>query len=427
MSVRYRTKGGFQASGQVLSQAMNRSCPETAWVTLSSSPGFHTGDFQYMRDTVTAKFHERKAKGEVVFNPLYRERIVATSQPGDGVAATATTSPISCSGSPRYASYRDVGPWSDRCYSTFIGYGWSGSGPHLPPPVDILSGSQLSDLLVECSTKVSNERGRSDFNMWETLAESNKALGTLTGVFKSAAKTFQSLKRGNPLQAVKDVSGGYLVWRYGIKPMISDVESVLEGMNKKTGRMRKSSRAKVTFDLKGQRSLTYNGAVAHTTFLTERTYDRGDIRCMSLDEFILDEFHKMGLSSKGLITVPWELVRLSFVLDWFVNIGDYLGAITPVFGWNNLGSCTVINRERRSEYEVSGSLPKAGWNLDSPASGSYQISRYSRQRSTGYLRPGIVVKSDFRFDKATRCQDAFALLAQQAIPIIQDAFRKSGR
>jgi hypothetical protein len=369
---------------------------------------FATGVKKTTIDEVIPHFHQRVKKGEVFFNPYYSEEKEGVRVTGNSLQYERI-SPISCSGVSRNYAVRNSSNDIEVHYGDAVGMtratGW------MPSTRDLINSSDVENLVIELSTRVRSDRGRSDSNLWETLAESDKVLGTLTGVFKNALGAFQ---RKNLKGFTKEATSGYLGWRYGIKPLISDVDAVTKGLAKKVGRMRKTTRSANTMNSYEHRIVTkaYGDL---TVRCHEQSFDEVNVRCMSLDEYVATTLNNIGLSSKGLITLPWELVSYSFVADWFANIGDYLGAITPAFGWTQLGSCVSIRRERRLEVTNADVIPASGIRIVTPCSGGYTLRRSTRQRYTGLPQPQILVRSDFRFQNLTRCVDAFSLLAQRVI------------
>lgn len=73
-----------------------------------------------------------------------------------------------------------------------------------------------------------------------------------------------------------------------------------------------------------------------------------------------------GFSSKlndfGAFDVPraiWELCPWSFIVDWFIPIGDWLGAITPKVGVEILASGVVVHDVKSVTRVVTGWTPAA--------------------------------------------------------------------
>jgi hypothetical protein len=137
-------------------------------------------------------------------------------------------------------------------------------------------------------------------------------------------------------------------------------------------------------------------------------------RAMSLDEVEFTLSDDFGFTTKGLTTLPWELVTYSFVADWLLNIGDLLGALVPAGpGWKILGSCLVMERFTTYTWRpVSTTCINAGYDMTRPITGHVGMTSLHKWRQP-LEAPGLVFKSDFRLDSVTRCVDSLALLAQQ--------------
>jgi hypothetical protein len=123
--------------------------------------------------------------------------------------------------------------------------------------------------------------------------------------------------------------------------------------------------------------------------------------------------NNIGFSGKNLLTLPWELIPYSFVVDWFANIGDFVGAITPSLGVKQLGTAATIERTNTMEANIVGISAPTGWTINVPGFGSYKTSLNSRNRATTLPSPRIVIKNDFRFSNLTRVLDATGLLLQK--------------
>jgi hypothetical protein len=267
----------------------------------------------------------------------------------------------------------------------------------------------MSDFLKEKSTELLNKRGRPDQDLWEAIAELDKTATLLPGLLKSLRKAVPTGKRSDLQKSISEV---WLAYRYGIKPLVSDIAGVLKGMNGAIGKIRKTYRANGFIDSKSFEKLQWLSTTYGMDIGVNYT-DRYTVRCTSIDEFDASVAFNIGLSSKGLITLPWELTKYSFVIDWFTNIGDWLGAITPSLGFNQLGSCISILREKDLTISHLGDLSTATFDLVTPSHGRYYTYLANYQRSSGIPAPGLVIRSKFRFDNFTRSADALALLLQK--------------
>lgn len=404
MTTRYRVRGKLDQTATVSNQAEWQSCSQSSFAQIATQPLYAVGDILTMSDVVVPNFHKRRLQGEVFFNHLVKNQIRASRTGGTGVQRRQTNMPINCSGINRYTGYRDVGNQVENLYSVVKTGALCG---YLPALVSVVSSNDINSGVVEAQTRALNERGRTDANLWETFAELDKALGSLTGIFSD---TYRTMRSRNLRGFVKNASRGYLGWRYGIKPMLSDVNAVIEGLKLKTGSSRQTSRGKVLIQNVQNKTLTYSGS-GYVVNMLEQAAHTVSIRAMSLDDVDLSMLNNIGFTTKGLVTLPWELVNKSFVLDWFLNVGDFIGSISPSPGWRQLGSATTIQEDWVLSISAVGTSAAANFSIEVPCSGGYTVHQTIKNRFPGPFTPGIAVKSDFRFDKVTRCLDALSLLA----------------
>nr|URG15648.1 MAG: maturation protein [Leviviridae sp.] len=404
MIPRTRTKGGWTDSSTKMWD-YDRSCSDVSERLIASPRKFSTGDFTSTNDVLVPGYHARKAKGEVFFNPYSsarRQVTLVSGAPLDYRRINIST----CSAPLRYYRVK-LNDAVQHMYGTAVGVDRS-VYPLLPPDIDLLGHSVMSDLISEASTSVNSERGRSkDGNLWETLAESDKALGALTGIF---VQTRKALLSRNLKSFTRESSSGYLGYRYGLKPLMKDVQMVIDGLQADTGRVRRTTRESVDARESRLQSLPYVVPEFSASFMLNCT-DEATVRAMSLDEYFNSTLNNIGISTKGLITLPWELLRFSFVLDWFVNAGELLGSMVPAIGWTQLGSCYTVSRKRTLQVNLLSINPGTGFAINTAPSDSLLMEYDTKTRIPG-LAPGqLVIKSDFRFSKLTRCLDALSLLS----------------
>jgi hypothetical protein len=66
----------------------------------------------------------------------------------------------------------------------------------------------------------------------------------------------------------------------------------------------------------------------------------------------------MGIDS--LIESAWDLTPYSFILDWFVNVGDTMMSWMPNFGFKNLASWNVVRTTETQKTSIVGSYAAEG-------------------------------------------------------------------
>lgn len=375
----------------------------------SSWNNVSTGRFASMRDVTVPAFHKRSTKGEVFFNPC--ERVEIDIQPGSGYGGEVTATSLSCS--PPYQYYGKTEYRLDGSLGRLTsGFGYpQHSDGHLIAPSTIISSSALSSLRTEVSTACLSNIGKADSNLYESLAEADKLLGMLPGIFKSGIDIAR--KRGFSSKA-KSAASAYLAIRYGFLPVMKDVESILLGLKQISGRVRRTYRSQGSIS---SSSVTVSNSYGWSGMFTcKQTFTHNEvytIRAMSLCEYYATVLSNIGFTTKGLLTVPWELVPYSFVVDWFVNVGDYIGALAPDANMTQLGSCLVEKRELTTNYTIESLSCAGGYTISKPVTGNSIRTVKTYARIPGPLVSGLVVKSDFRFDNLTRSLDALGLLVQK--------------
>jgi hypothetical protein len=155
-------------------------------------------------------------------------------------------------------------------------------------------------------------------------------------------------------------------------------------------------------------SLDYGGWSSNIQITT---IDNVLLRAMVLDEYDATVHSNIGFTGKGLVGLAWELIPFSFVADWFWNVGDFLYAYIPAFGYEQLGSCMTTTRLRSTTYVAldAHELPGSIWNLIEAPTGTLSGSVWEKTRSP-LSDPKMLTKADFRFHQVNRMADAVALL-----------------
>lgn len=410
MIPRTRQRGGFFTYATKCSQwVKDRNCSDATEVKLGEYTTCKVGSFQVTTDVVVKGFEKRKARGEVFFNPYSSSRQDSfVDQDGNGPAYQTVAK--SCTSPVKYQTGHYDGPW----LASLVAPGVT------VPVVKCVSESDIANLQKEISTKVLANRGKSSNNLFESLAEYKQTLSMLNGPIKSLNRLFG---KAEGMVRVMRPDEAWLVFRYGIKPAVNDIQGIISGMKQQTGQKRESTRAKGEILGHDTKSTTYNnfaGLTINTTVQNVIT-DSVHVSAVSLDEYVATLSSNIGLTPKGLITVPWELLSYSFVYDWFVNVGDLLSALAPAPGYRQLGSCLVTQREIENVYTVSNIAYNAGYiSLTRGWDGELR-SRLITKTRTPLTPAGLVIRNNFKIaGNAIRQGDAMALLSQRLLKIFGD-------
>lgn len=293
---------------------------------------------------------------------------------------------------------------------------------------DVVPASSVYALADEVCTRTLSQIGRSDAANWENLAEVGKTVQMLRAPVQSFVKFLNSdgavRRYRRSLSGVgslsKDVgltaTNAWLAIRYGVMPVIRSVDDTLKQLRKrlKYGAEVTRQTTRYSHAISGAaNSLIQMSDGTYISDIARRVSASHEVRAMSLDEVVWDVPTMLGLGSKDLLTLPWELIRLSFVADWFLNVGDYIGAVSQAMYPKSLGQCYTI-QSTRSEYRetITHTIP-TNYIINSYRRGWVREDTVWKTRYPGLRAPKIGVKANFRFDDLTRIGDAFALVANQ--------------
>jgi len=355
-----------------------------------------------MTDYVTPGYHRRSAKGEVFFSPMHSVSDTISVGAGTGYLCHNPSVPTDT-----WEVNGNLFPFYVRSYggsySSAPSVGWT---PSIALAIDP---SDIADAVSEVSTSVLSERGRSKQNLFESMAELDRTLGMLSQSLLLGEKILKKVSLRGKVDAA---ANAYLLYRYGMKPLMQDISGIMDSLDVKTRVVRESTRARTTLSgVHSESRDTSVGVIRNAVNLA--ISDELIVKATSYDEYVIDKAFAAGISLKGLLTTPWELVPFSFVADWFVNLGDVIGAYAPTPGFTQLGSCVSLHRTTTNLYSAGITTSSdPNYVLDRGVSGSLSVTRVEKSRQA-MSPPRLVIKSSFGFQNLTRCLDASALLNQR--------------
>lgn len=192
------------------------------------------------------------------------------------------------------------------------------------------------------------ERSRTATLVGESaLAIANSVINFRRGNLKEAWRVLgQQYRRKDIIKRYgRGVSSQWLALQYGWKPLMSDVYGATEALANRQlvdYACRVASRKTEKSDLVSIYGIGYHRyserVKRETSYHVALNY--------TPKESLLSSYNALGLTNPA--EIAWELVPFSFVVDWFVPIGSWLGILDATVGWNyTSGTCT-----RRASVEV---------------------------------------------------------------------------
>lgn len=192
-----------------------------------------------------------------------------------------------------------------------------------------------------------------EFNLGVALGEFPETFREVAKAVTTIAKSYRELRRGNIRGAarhlfnttkdsrLRDVpsgaAGAHLMVEFGVKPILSDIQDsmiYLENLGRRplihTVRASESSVLSVDF----RRPSEPWGAHPGGSWI-QLIKQEGSMDCSGKVEFVVTnpvafEFQQLGLTNP--LTVAWELVPFSFLVDWIVPIGNLIDGTFPPAG-----------------------------------------------------------------------------------------------
>jgi len=183
-----------------------------------------------------------------------------------------------------------------------------------------------------CLSNIRNQ----DVDLGQTLGEAYAELGQLSSLAVKLGGILVALKRGHVKVALKRAglkmgnfdsaaSEGFLAMKFGVMPIIQDMLNLDEAIHK---------------------ALNQPSAVVSAVGTAVDYGDRRIIGGYEVDGEMLtgaqvgvlykiDSPTLAGLNGLGLVnpfSLGWELLPLSFVIDWFLSIGDFLAGMSTPLG-----------------------------------------------------------------------------------------------
>lgn len=273
---------------------------------------------------------------------------------------------------------------------------------------------KLSDIKIDIPVTIAERRQTANM-----LYDSCARIGRAFGFFRR--RKFKRAMQELGLTSLAGPRDHWLAYRYGWTPLLSDVYSAMELIQEKDIESPKRLRTHVTCERKEEpvTSFTTYGSY-YKLFEVERTWHRCFVRFdfgpppeyMSTLK-TLDEFGVLNPAR-----VAWELMPYSFVIDWFIPVGDWLSSLGLVPFTFRGGSRTEFTT--RTIVVTASPYNGGGWAMP-PVVSARQRSTAKKFRRVVYpsfpfpspsaiLRPGAISTNLALIGK--RCLDGIALLSK---------------
>lgn len=382
-------------------------------------------DYESFNDFIIPGYKARSSAGEVFNQPLHQTYIRSITPKamwswnyvdGPGLGE------IKIEGSDSW--------FFSKPYTANVDWSYQGSRAYEAEVTGISTDQKLLDLAaIQAKANVI----KADAQALVMLAELNKVVAMVNMSSTRMKSALTLLAQGRPKKAIlsalghvkhkgssnfrnvsRTASARWLEIQYGWLPLIYDIQGALKALG---------TVQKPRFTARGFASDSKSLSTTGFTYYSGITQLKMNWALnQSLEKrvraYILYEVDARSFITQklGLLQVPssaWELVPWSFVIDWFVNIGSWLDALTPRIGVNILAEGWTLATQHDRVRSITSTNFTAPYSNESGLTGTsdFWSGRY-KARNVGlpaFPLPRVNVKFNPK-----RAIDSIALLVQQS-------------
>lgn len=301
MTPRIKESGvGSTSTTYVSKQRVNTNCPVT---NVGGGSVVTARDYKRTYGVDIPNYYARKKRGELLpMTPFSQWEESGSASGTHGI----NQSNVSCKTYPNF--------WCEPSIPS-MGSGWFVAGPSLtceaPDPVMkvICDNQGLGEYAVQAAAAKLQSAG------WDALtfaAELNKTLS----MFRNALSNLnRNLSRGYSDKM-------WLEARYGWRQLffdMKDIEKALSSINDGRKRYREAAGSSMSWTESGTLTTTWASCTQYWPLVNQITLNaRGTV---------VADYEPPRISLNPIKT-GWELITLSFVVDWFVNVGQWIDSMT---------------------------------------------------------------------------------------------------
>jgi len=279
-----------------------------------------------------------------------------------------------------------------------------------------------SNVRIRLGTEVMMKVGGKKASFGEALAESGKTIHHLTKTAIDLLAAIRAAKRGKWRDVAKHLrvrpkdfhkgkttSERWLEYQYGWKPLMSDIydaaQLVQKGFREKTHLASSERHLKDSYSYKSEFTSGSKGVPGFVRGESKADYTAKVF--YKINESTLSKLGQMGLINP--LSVAWEVVPFSFVVDWFLPVGNFLEALTARLGVDFVDGYFGVKAELAiSHCDPQGDAYRASVISDDRLN-KVDYFGYTRQTMIGFPVPGLYFKSPF---SSTHALNALALISQ---------------
>lgn len=195
--------------------------------------------------------------------------------------------------------------------------------------------TSVTQLKNEAFIKAASAVADAKTNLPVLFAEMSKTVRLITSTARRIYSAYRAFRRGRLGDVARllgispsQVHKTWLEYKYGWMPLLMDVKQSAEFIGQLVVGRAFEFTASGTAQATASKTSSPAGSAGHVSASTIRRV-RIKLDCR-IDNPRASTAQQLGLTNPALVV--WELVPFSFVFDWFIQVGDYLKAVTAFHG-----------------------------------------------------------------------------------------------
>lgn len=259
-----------------------------------------------------------------------------------------------------------------------------------------------------------NRKVRGELDLGVSLAEIRSTI-RMTGALSNVVNFARGGSSARGVGGTRDLANGWLQYTYGWKPLMSDVFGIADESIRKVVATLERVKASVRLPLPGFGSSIRYFYGANIPVAIQGKGSQACTICCTI-EVPSSSFDLARWSSLNPVSLAWELIPYSFVVDWFVDVGSYLRNLETALLYKTRfksGYVSELYAYDGTETQKSGTYTTPGGKLVvlNPCVAVVEGDRrFQRTKLTSYPAPRIPT---FKVDlSSNRLLSAAALLRQ---------------
>lgn len=291
-------------------------------------------------DVVTSGFEKIRDHGGIVNSPMSKVHIKTTREPVTYTDKWSKTTQLWC------------GPVLTTMYGSGSFYtGTLTSDRVLPsstyPATPTIDSATVQEVAVTAAFANANE---ADLAALEMVAESKETVQSLLQIAGRIIRLVLAIRKGQFRRVwkeftPKELADRWMEGRYAIRPLVYDIFAIARLLNTQSTRIteRQTYRGSSTSGTVTASDVRSASAVAGSYQAWGRWTTTREVSARS---GVLAKVEAVrGVTALGLdqpFDALWELTTMSFVIDWFFNIGETIASWTPKLGITALASWVTV-------------------------------------------------------------------------------------